>query len=380
MRREPVYLDHNASSPLLPEARIALLETLDLVGNPSSVHAHGRALRSVIETARGQVAELAGAERDQIVLTGSATEAITQAIVGGVSAFGLDAVVVSAGEHAAVLKAAEASGARVLSVALDSDGRIDLDGLAAALRESGRALVAVHWVNAETGVVQPVEQIARLVGPTAHYLFIDAAQALGKLDLDFAASAADLMAVGGHKIGAPAGIGALLMKRHTDPVRLIPGGGQESGRRGGTESAALIAAFGAAATAFPIRYRSAGVPGLAGRLEAGVIELCPDAVVFGAAAERAGNTVDFAVPGLTSAVAMMGLDLLGISVSSGSACSSGKVGPSHVLAAMGVPAGLAECAIRVSFGWSSTAADVEAFLEGFELVLNRHGSRHGRAA
>jgi len=380
MSRPAVYLDHNASSPLLPEARTALLAALEMAGNPSSVHAHGRALRASIETARGQVAKLGGAERDQVVFTGSATEAITQAIVGGVKAFGLDTVVVSAGEHAAVLKAAEASGARVVRVGLERSGLIDLDQLASVLGDAGRALVAVHSVNNETGVVQPVGRIGAIVGPTPHYLFIDAAQAFGKRDLDFASSPADLMAVGAHKIGGPAGVGALLMKRHAEAVRLIPGGGQETGRRGGTEPAALIAAFGAAAATFPARYAGAKVDDLTARLEAGMLAIAPEAVVFGAEAERIGNTVNVAVPGLTSAVLMMGLDLAGVSVSSGSACSSGKVGPSHVLAAMGVPGELAECGIRVSLGWSSTHAEVAAFLAAFETILRRHRSRHGQAA
>jgi len=381
MTRPAIYLDHNAASPLRPEAREALLAALALTGNPSSVHGHGRALRDVIETSRQQVARLAGAEPRQLVFTGSATEALTQAIVGGAKAFSAGAVAVSAGEHAAVLKAAEATGLPVWIVALDGEGRIDLDRLAALLAradgENVTLLVALHWVNSETGVVQPMGRINALVGPTRHTLVVDAVQALGKRDLDFAASAPDMMAISGHKIGAPAGIGALLVKGHADIVRLIPGGGQEQGRRGGTEAAALIAAFGAAAAANA--YDAPAMARLSGRVEAGLQALAPDVRIFGREAERAGNVVDFAVPGLRNATAMMALDLMGLSVSSGSACSSGKVGPSHVLAAMGVPADLAECALRVSFGWTSTDADAEAFLAGFEKVLSRQ-RRGGKAA
>jgi cysteine desulfurase len=384
MTRPAIYLDHNAASPLLPEARDALVDALGMVGNPASVHGHGRALRNLIETARGQVAKLAGAERKQVVFTGSATEAITQAIVGGAKTFAIDAVVVSAGEHTAVLKAAEATGLPVLTVGLLADGRIDLDQLAGLLVDADAAgqtlLVALHWVNNETGVVQPIGRINALVGPTPHTLFIDAAQALGKLPLEFAASAPDMMAVGGHKIGAPAGVGALLVKSHADTVRLIPGGGQEQGRRGGTEAAALIAAFGAAAESFVEHYGSADVNALTGELEAGLWALAPDAVIFGKGVERIGNVVDFAVPGVKSTVAMMGLDLDGISVSSGSACSSGKVGASHVLAAMGVPSELAECALRISLGWNSTRDDIAAFLRGYETILNRQRGRQGKAA
>lgn len=384
MTRQSIYLDHNASAPLLPEARAAIVAALDLVGNPSSVHAQGRALRALIDDARGQVARLAGAERDQVVFTGSATEAITQAIVGGAKAFGVDAVVLSAGEHAAVLKAAEATGLPVKQVGLDADGLIRVDEIAAAVAEADmvgmRLLVAVHLVNNETGVIQPVDGIEMLVGPSPHYLFVDAVQAFGKVQLEFAARAPDMMAVSGHKIGGPAGIGALLMKGHADQVRLIPGGGQESGRRGGTESAAAIAGFGAAAAAFPERFYNANVSELVRIAEDGMKLIAPDLVVFAEKADRIGNTSNFAVPGLKNAVAMMGLDLLGLAVSSGSACSSGKVGASHVLAAMQVPAELAECGLRVSFGYSSSVADVEAYLKGFGEVVGRHRSRHGRAA
>lgn len=384
MTRQSIYLDHNASAPLLPEARTAHIGALDLVGNPSSVHAQGRALRAAIDKARGQVARLAGAERDQVVFTGSATEAITQAIVGGAAAFGVDAIVVSAGEHAAVLKAAEATGLPVKKVGLDADGVIKPEEIAAALAAADlvgmRLLVAVHLVNNETGVIQPVDRIELLVGPSPHYLFVDAVQAFGKMGLEFSSRAPDMMAVSGHKIGASAGVGALLMKGHADQVRLIPGGGQESGRRGGTESAAAIAGFGAAAEVFAERFYHANVSELVRTAEDGMRMIAPDLVIFGEKADRIGNVSNFAVPGLKSAVAMMGLDLMGLSVSSGSACSSGKVGPSHVLAAMGVPAELSECAMRVSFGWSSTVEDVEAYLKGFGEVVGRHRARHGVAA
>ncbi len=384
MTRQAIYLDHNASAPLLAEARAAHIAALDLVGNPSSVHAQGRALRAVIDKARAQVARLAGAERDQVVFTGSATEAITQAIVGGARAFNVDAIVVSEGEHAAVLRAAEATGLPVKKVGLDADGVIRVEQIAAAIAQADmvgmRLLVAVHLVNNETGVIQPVDRIEVLVGPSPHCLFIDAVQALGKVGLDFAARAPDMVAVSGHKIGGPAGVGALLMKGHADQVRLIPGGGQESGRRGGTENAAAIAGFGAAAEVFADRFYHANVSELVRVAEDGMRLIVPDLVVFGETADRIGNVSNFAVPGLQSAVAMMGLDLLGLSVSSGSACSSGKVGPSHVLAAMGVPPALGECAMRVSFGWSSSIGDVEAYLKGFGEVVGRHRARRGVAA
>ena len=384
MTQSAIYLDHNASAPLLPEARAAMAAALDLSGNPSSVHGHGRALRNLIETARGQVARVAGAERSQVVFTGSATEAITQAIVGGAKAFNFDGIVVSAGEHMAVLKAAQATGLPVTEVGLDEDGPIRVDEIAAAVARADaagqRLLVCVHLVNNETGVMQPIERMEMLVGPTPHQLFVDAVQGLGKVNLEFTSRAPDMMAVSAHKIGGPAGVGALLMKGHADAARLIPGGGQEQGRRGGTESAAAIAGFGAAAETFPRRFYEANVSELIRIAEDGMRSVAPDLVVFGEKADRIGNVSNFAVPGLKNSVAMMGLDLLGLSVSSGSACSSGKGGPSHVLAAMGVSPELAECAMRLSLGWSSTADDVEGFLKGFGEVVGRHRSRHGRAA
>lgn len=384
MRVSPIYLDHNASAPLLPEARDAIVAGLAMTGNPSSVHGHGRALRGMVDDARAKVAKLAGATREQVVFTGSATEAITQAIVGGARALGVYSIVVSAGDHTAALKAAEATGLPVTVVGLDADGLIRLDEIAAAMTRAdqagGKVLVAVHLVNNETGVIQPIDRIEVLVGASPHYLFVDAVQAFGKMNLEFAARGPDMMAVSAHKIGGPAGIGALLMKGHADQVRLIPGGGQETGRRGGTEAAAMIAGFGAAAEAFSAKFYAANVSELIRTAEEAMRNIAPDLVVFGEKTDRIGNVSNFAVPGLKASVAMMGLDLKGISVSSGSACSSGKVGPSHVLKAMGVPAELSECAMRLSVGWNSTEADIEAFLEGFSEVLGRHRERRGKAA
>jgi cysteine desulfurase len=383
MSATAVYLDHNASAPLLPEARDAIVAVLARTGNPSSVHGHGRALRAVVDDARAKVAKRAGATREQVVFTGSATEAITQAIVGGAKALDFGGIVVSAGCHTAALKAAEATGLPVTSIRLDADGYVRIDEIAAALaRANGlrtKLLVAVEQVNNETGVIQPLDRVEALVGPSPHYLFVDAVQAFGKIDLEFLSRAADMVAVSAHKVGGPAGVGALLMKGHADHARLIPGGGQETGRRGGTEAAALLAGFGVAAELFPAKFYAANVSELIRTAEEGMRNMAPDLVVFGERAERIGNVSNFAVPALKNAVAMMGLDLKGISVSSGSACSSGKVGPSHVLKAMGVAAELGDCAMRLSVGWNSTEADIAAFLEGFSEVLGRHRQRYKAA-
>lgn len=373
------YLDHNASAPLLPQARDAVVSALGLSGNPSSVHGQGRALRKIIDDARDDVARLAGAEAKQVVFTGSATEALTQAIIGGVKAFDIDRVVVCATDHAAALKAAEATGVSVRVLGVDENGLIDLDALARMVDTDEKLLVAFSWVNNETGVIQPRGRIEAMVGPTPHILVMDAVQAFGKLALDFSASPTDMVAVSAHKIGGPAGIGALLVKGHADTVRLVPGGGQEQGRRGGTESAALIAGFGSACRANEAEFDLPRIADLAAEFERRLLAIAPEAVIFGAGAERIGTVCNFSVPGIKNTVAMMALDLAGIAVSSGSACSSGKVGRSHVLSAMGVEPELSECGLRVSLGWNSTQADIDAFFAAFEPVMNRH-RRSGAAA
>ena len=384
MTKTSVYLDHNASAPLLPEAGAAVRAALEMTGNSSSVHAAGRAVRAAIDNARGAVADAAGANRRDVVFTASATEALTQAILGGVRAFGASEIVVGAGEHAAVLRAAEASGLRLTRIGLDGEGRLALDEVEAALArldtEGETALFALQYVNNETGVIQKLDAFEKLIGPSRHVLAVDAVQALCKLPLDFAARATDMMAVSAHKIGGPAGAGALLLKPHCDDVRLIPGGGQETGRRGGTEALLPIAGFGAAAKAFGLAYDAGRIAALRDRAEKDIRALAPDAVLFAAGAERMGNVVSFAVPGLKASVAMMALDLDGVAVSSGSACSSGKVGKSHVLAAMGIAPDLAEGALRLSLGWNSTEADIEAFTAAFAKVLKRRQSKNKEAA
>ncbi len=378
------YLDHNASAPLLPAAKEAMLAALELTGNPSSVHAEGRALRQVLDTARRQVALLANAEPKQVVFTGSATEAITQAIVGGAEHFGIDRVVLSAGEHAAVAKAADLTGLPVTVIGLNVDGTIDVEALKQTMAEAESAgellLVAVHSVNNETGVVQPLGQIEALVGPTRHLLFVDAVQALGKMELGFASRAADMMAISAHKIGGPAGVGALLVKAHGDEVRIIPGGGQEQGRRGGTEPVSLIAGFGAAAAHYVEALRLQDRKALVSNFESRIRALHGDVVIFGEDAPRIGAVSNFALPGVQASVAMMALDLDGVAVSSGSACSSGKVGRSHVLAAMQVEPHVLDCALRMSVGWSSTENDIELLLEALGRLLARKQNQNGQAA
>lgn len=380
-----VYLDHNASAPLLPQARDAICDALSLEGNPSSVHGHGRKLRNVIEDARELVGKLSGAETRQVVFTGSATEALTQGIVGGQRHFGTKRILISAGEHRAAKAAAAIAGsAEVHSVGLLANGEIDLTALKreidAADEADELALVVVHAVNNETGVIQNIGQIETLVGPTQHILLVDAVQALGKMDLEFASRAADMMAISAHKIAGPAGVGALLLKAHCNEVRIMPGGGQELGRRGGTESAALIAGFGAACAAYTDNWNVEAARALIDHFENGLRATCPDLVVFGEQSQRVGAVSNCAMPGISNDVVMMGLDIEGISISAGSACSSGKTTGSEVLAAMGVPQDLLNCALRVSVGWNSTASDIEAVLAALTVIYNRQQSRKQQTA
>ncbi len=376
MTKTSVYLDHNASTVLLPQAKEAILAAFDISGNPSSIHKYGRSLNAIIDEARTNVAKTAGAKRSEVIFTGSATESISQAIIGGSNALEVDQIIISAGEHAAPLKAAKASGKDVEEIFLLENGLIDIAQLKDALLkldESGKtALVCMHEVNNETGIIQPIKQIETLVGATRHFLFIDAVQAFGKFDLDFSSRPVDMMAISAHKAGGPVGVGALLVKSHCDEVRIIHGGGQEQGRRSGTQSAPLIAGFGAAAKYFPISYDAKKIAGLVSSIEEGIKNLRSDVVIFGQEAERMGNVINFAVPELKAHTALMGLDLEGVCVSSGSACSSGKVTYSHVLCAMGISPKLATGRLRVSLGWNSTKQDVEAFLIAFEKILKRH--------
>jgi len=366
------YLDYNATAPLRREARQAMLDAFDVCGNPSSVHAEGRGARALVEAARRDVAALADAPPRELTFTASGTEAANMALSPGVSAPGigpLRRLIVGATEHACVL-----SGHRFAETAVAAvrpDGVIDLDALEAALSGSPPALVALQAANNETGVLQPIAEVAARVHAYGGLLVCDAAQAAGRISLG-AFRDADALLISAHKFGGPKGAGACLALReglHFDA--LLRGGGQERGRRAGTENVAAIAGFGAAARAV-----AAGTETEAARLtvlrdacERRLAELAPNAVVFGAETPRLPNTLAFAIPGLAAATMLMRLDLEGVAVSSGSACSSGKVAPSHVLAAMGVAPNLAAGAIRVSFGWASDAADVEAFTQAMTRTL-----------
>ena len=359
-----VYLDHAASSPLLPEVREALLRSFDRSGNASSVHEEGRAARAAIEAARRALAAVIGTGDGRIVFTSGATEANAAALrVGG-------RILAAAIEHPSVLFQDG-----VEPVPVDRNGRLDLAALAAELRAGDVACVALMLANNETGVLQPVAEAADLAHRAGARLHVDAVQAMGKLVVDAAALAADSVALSAHKLGGPKGAG-LLWLRDPDRVRpLLRGGGQEGRLRAGTENVAGIEGFAAAVRA--IRPEEAErLLGLRRTLESEALRRIPEALVIGATAPRLPHITALALPGVAAATQVMALDLAGIAVSAGSACSSGKVARSHVLVAMGVDSGLADSTIRVSLGWSTTAADIERFLDVWaDLAKGRAGAR-----
>jgi cysteine desulfurase len=380
------YLDYNATAPLRPEARQAALAAMETTGNPSSVHAEGRAARQIVEEARSDVARLAGVASRCVTFVSGGAEAANAALNplfgSGPGVAPLDRLIVSAGEHACVLAGHRFPAAEVAPVR--PDGQLDLDWIVAACRRPGRALLALQGANNETGVVQPVAEAARLVHAAGGLVFCDAVQMAGRMDCGIAALGADALMLSAHKIGGMKGAGAVVTARAAMSLGtpLVRGGGQERGRRAGTEAVAAIAAFGAAARVCRPETASeaARLIGLRDRLAEAVRSIVADAVIFSDAAPRLPNTVCFAAPRVEAATLMIALDLAGVAVSSGSACSSGKVAPSHVLAAMGVKPDLARGAIRLSLGWASREADVERFADAFRSVMARmRTARRGAA-
>ncbi|WP_374570361.1 cysteine desulfurase family protein [Phenylobacterium sp.] len=371
-----VYLDYNATAPVRPDAAAAVARALEVGGNPSSVHAAGRAARAIVEEARGEVAALIGAPASTVVFTSGGTEANALAIESAVAA-GSRRLIVSAVEHASVLEGAKATGVAVELAPVDVRGVIDLEWLKARLAgwdaADGRPFVALMAANNETGVIQPVAETARIVREAEGWLHVDAIQAAGKIALDSRAMGADTLVVSSHKLGGPQGVGALTFGPRASLSRRQHGGGQERGRRGGTENTPGIAGFGAAARA--AREGVAAIQAQAAWRDAAEAELTAmGAVAMGAGAERVANTLCVASPGHGSELQVMALDLAGVMVSAGSACSSGKVTPSHVLAAMG-QGDLAGCAIRVSGGWATTKEDWNRFVEAWRQAHDRHAAR-----
>ena len=383
------YLDHNATSPVRPEVAAAVARGLSLPGNPSSIHAEGRAARHALQAARAQLAALVGAAPERVVFTSGGTEAANAVLSGALRRRGCLAptrLMVSATEHACVAVGHRFPDAAVEILPVDGNGTLRLDGLAARL-DACRAeavLVSVHAANNETGVVQPLAEIVRLA--RAHgraMVHSDAVQAVGKIPLDFDALGLDALTLSGHKFAAPKGVGALVLAEGVSlETAFLRGGGQEARLRCGTENLSGIVGMGEAAeiARAALDHEAERLTSLRDTLEARVRALAPDAVVFGEGAERLPNTLSFSVPGLEAATALIALDLAGVAVSSGSACASGKVARSPVLAAMGVSPALAAGALRVSLGWNSDDDDPRRFLEGFERILSSLYQRRGQAA
>ncbi|HEV7252457.1 MAG TPA: cysteine desulfurase family protein [Mesorhizobium sp.] len=376
MTGQRAYLDHNASAPLLAQARAAMLDALDSA-NPSSVHGEGRAARRLIERARGQVAALVGGRAEGVVFSSGATEAASMLLSPdwgeGRTPLRFSRLYVGAADHPCMLKGGRFDAERVTVLPVGGDGLLNLAALTAALAghddAEGRPLVATHAANNETGVVQPWPEIAGIVSAAGGVFVLDAVQAAGRLPLDMEADGVDFTILSSHKIGGPKGIGAVVARSdRTMPRPLIAGGGQERGFRGGTENVPAIAGFGAAAEAAVSRLASMErVATLRARFEAALLALAPDAVIHGRSAPRLPNTLFFTIPGIKAETAQIAFDLAGVALSAGSACSSGKVGPSHVLRAMGVERG--EGALRISIGPETGEAELQRFERSLRLVV-----------
>ncbi|RDI52387.1 cysteine desulfurase family protein [Microvirga subterranea] len=383
------YLDYNATAPIRPEAAEAMLRALELPGNASSVHAEGRAARAEIERAREKVARLAGAKAKNVIFTSGGTEASNFVLSPSLRRLGqpgASRLLIGAAEHPCGLGGHRFPAEAVETIPVDGQGVVDQAWLKERLATEGQGpvLVSVQLANNETGVVQPVAEIARLVREHGGLVHTDAVQAAGKVPLDMAGLGVDVLTLSAHKIGGPKGIGAVILA--TDQIeiveRLIRGGGQEKNYRAGTENVAAIAGFGAAAeiALASLDEETARLRELRDEAEAHLRRIAPEAVVFGGQAERLPNTLAFAIPGLKAETALIAFDLEGIALSSGSACSSGKVRRSHVLDAMGVEPALAEGAMRVSLGWKTTKEDVIRFAGACEKVVGSLYKRKASAA
>jgi cysteine desulfurase len=384
------YLDWNATAPLRPEARAAVVAVLDVLGNPSSVHTEGRATRRLIEQARERVATLVGAQPRNVVFTSGGTEANALALtpsIGVVDGSVRDHLLMSTIEHPSVRAGGRFPAPAREDLPVTPDGVVDLAWLARRLR--GRAgknlLISVMLANNETGVIQPVSAVAGLVHAQGGLLHVDAVQGAGKIACDINALEADLLTISAHKLGGPKGVGALVFGRDDlhigDP--LLRGGGQERGSRAGTENVAGIVGFGVAAEAAARAWaqEATRMRSLRDRLETRLPEVAPEIVIFGSEAPRLPNTTLLAMAGLKAETALIALDLDGVAVSSGSACSSGKVAPSHVLAAMGVAPEVALGAIRISLGATTTDEEIEIFLRAWtKRVMGLSKGRRGLAA
>lgn len=361
MPKAMIYLDFNATAPVLPAVVDAVAHALSVTGNPSSVHQHGRQARQLVQVARGHVASAIDAAPEQIVFTSGGTEANNLALRSAMTAAGCDRILIAATEHDSVL-AMVADDEPRLPVA--ATGLLDLDVLDQMLQAGpGRAVVSVMLANNETGVIQPISAIAEICHEHGALLHCDAVQAVGKIPVSFGALGADSMAMTAHKFGGPKGVGALIVKPDLPFQPEIVGGGQEERRRAGTENVASIAGFGEAASRVPeLLGHAPRLQGLRNNLQTKIKAMCPAAEIFGKQADRLPNTLCVTMPNVPGDAQVIAFDLEGISVSSGAACSSGKVSVSHVLAAMGIDEDTAKSAIRVSLGPSTSEQELATFV------------------
>jgi cysteine desulfurase len=378
---QPVYLDHNATSPLRPEAEAALLKAIKAGGNPSSVHAAGRAAREGVEQARAEVAALAGAAPSQVVFTSGGTEADNLALTSLTSA-GPCTLIISAIEHEAAAECAKTLGVPVEILPVNAEGVARLDWLAERLdlwsEADGRPMLALMLANNETGVIQPVAEAARLIHPKGGLVHVDAVQAAGRIALDMAVLGADSLALSAHKLGGPQGVGALITAETFPLKRQMHGGGQEKGLRAGTENVAGIAGFGAAAAAAQRDLHFAAEQAAWRDVAAERLKAEAGVSVAGEGAPRLANTLCLAAEDFPSHLQVMALDLAGVMVSAGAACSSGKVKPSGVLAAMGYSADRAGSVLRVSGGWTTREIDWNRFVEAWLEAWRRRAERRGK--
>jgi cysteine desulfurase len=382
-----IYLDHNATSPLRPEAAAAVARALAIGGNPSSVHAAGRAARAMVEAARERVAAFAGTGSGEVIFVSGGAEGNAFALRGAIAgaAEAEDRIIrlfAAATAHESVRSVATslaetAPGLKVSEIAVDANGCIDLTAFRLQLMSGkGRALISLIYVNNETAVVEDIASVAKLVRAEAGegaLIHVDAVSS-GYCPIQFAQWDADYLSLSAHKIGGPQGVGALIAKDGA-PLAPLFNGFQEMRRRGGTENVSGIAGFGAAIDALQAARETevARIATICDQFKKALPGL--GAIIFGDVATRTANATCFAIPNLSAETALMALDLDGICVSSGAACSSGKVGGSHVMKAMGVSDDLARCALRVSFGWNSTQADADAAIAGLEKLIARISTR-----
>lgn len=371
---EHCYLDFNATAPIRPSALEAVTEAYRAGGNASSVHTVGRAAKARVDKARKSVAALAGAEPGWVIFCGSGTEADNHVL----RCAGADNVLISTIEHEAVTLARSDS----QKIPVWHDGVVDLGALEEALAAStGKTLVSIMTANNETGIIQPVADIARLAHAHGALCHTDAIQAAGKIPVDMAGWDVDFMSLSAHKIGGPQGVGALLVRDRTMLDRFVHGGGQEAGLRAGTENVPGIAGFGAAAEeALATLDDFADLATKRDQMEDRIREIAPSVTIFGGNRARLPNTSKFAAPGLSSETQVMGLDLAGVAISAGSACSAGRVEPPFVLKAMGIDDALSVCAIRVSMGWTTTDDDIDRFVSAWGDLYRRHDGRDTAAA